>query len=127
MEEFIRQIAELLSKGNVEQAVASVYYAVRILRHIKQINSIKEGFIVKGLNTEPSPGDIDRARAILSLIEKTEQTSVEHLSKEKAEEYTQNLADLLLLLVQAQLRYDPSRGRDLLNECRRSDLYWRSK
>jgi hypothetical protein len=126
MEKNAEKIFELLKNDTIEQVITSVYYAVRIIRHIKHLSSIEDGFVVEGLITEPSSDEITRAKEILSLIQNIEQRPLEELNEAQMKEYIQVLADVLLQLAQTRLRYDPTRGRDLLYECRK-DFYWKLK
>jgi hypothetical protein len=106
MFEFLRDIT-------TEQATASVYYAIRIIKHIKQVKDTQEGYRVEGLDTEPSKDDAINAWRIISEIEEAERTPLAELSKAKAERYIQQLADILQELVRQRLKYDAERGKVL--------------
>lgn len=109
-----------LLSTTTEQAIASIYYAIRILKHIQQIRNLREGFRIDGLDTEPSSEDAMFAGQILSEIEQIEQTTINEISKQKAEEYVQALATILQDMVKRKLNYDEERGQELLEELRRT-------
>lgn len=125
MEELTLFASKLLSGASVERAVASIYYAIRVVRHNQQIDDIAKGFIVLGLNTEPSIEEKALADQILSFIEALEHKSIKSLEVRKREEYTKTLANLLQDIVQSKLQYDANRGQDLLVQFRSGDAYWK--
>ena len=110
---------DFLSQSSTEQATTSVYYATRLIRHVKHIRGAKDGLRVKDLKSEPSVADELLAKRIISEIEANERSSLADLDEAKAEEYIQRLADVLQTLLKNNLKYDEERGRDLLGELRK--------
>ena len=104
---------EFLEYLTTEQAIASVYYALRILRHGKKVS-------IAGLPTEPSRRDAVVTEKILAEIERVEGDSLP-LRTATYHKYTGLLADLLARLVRQRLAYDRQLGPELLDRLRRSD------
>lgn len=111
---------DFLFQVSTEQAIASVHYAIRLIKHIKQIKNAQEGFRVAGLASEPSSEEVELARRIISEIREREQTTLGKLSEHKAQEYIQLLADMLQNLLKESFQYDEMRGRELLEELRQT-------
>lgn len=116
--------SQLLNGASVERAVASIYYAIRVVKHNQQINDIGKGFIVSGLDTEPSLEEKALGDQILSSIEALENKPISSLDPRSREGYTRTLANLLQDIVQSKLQYDVNRGQDLLAQFRSGDAYW---
>lgn len=114
---------EFLSKASTEQATASIYYATRLIRHVKHLKGAKDGLRVKDLKSEPSADDESLAKRIISEIETNEQSSLAELDRFKAEEYIQALADILQSLLKDNLKYDEGRGKELLRELRKDESH----
>lgn len=114
---------EFLSQASKEQATASIYYATRLIRHVKHLKDAKDGLKVKDLKSEPSADDESLAKRIISEIETHEQASLAELDKLKAEEYIQALAGILQSLLKDNLKYDEGRGKQLLGELREDKSY----
>ena len=102
--------------------VEAAYYAIRLIKHRLGISDVKNGLIVKGLPSEPSPEGEGIALKIIEEIEQTEGASLHEMSKESAEKYISALADIVHQRSVEDLRYDRERGQELLEELRKSAL-----
>jgi hypothetical protein len=103
-----------------EIAVEAAYYAVRELKQSSvPAESHKEHFQdAKG--SEPTPAGMELSRAIISLIEKTEEIDLDHLSKDRSDHYISELTTTVMQLSRKELKLDEERGRMLLDKLRQS-------
>lgn len=99
-------------------AVAGVYYAVRLLRHLAQLKDISLGYTVEGLAAEPDESARLLSNRIVLAIEQQEGRRLSELPKEAAELYSQTLAGIIQQLVKERLQYEESRGDELLRQLR---------
>ncbi len=102
--------------------VEAVYYATRLIKHRLSISDAKNGLIVRGLASEPSPEGEEIALKVIEEIERIEGASLQKISKEGAEKYISALADIVHQRSVEDLRYDRERGQELLEELRKSAL-----
>jgi len=101
-----------------ERVTRAAYYAIRLVKHRKEISDIHSGLVVDGLPSEPSLEDQELAAQIIREIQKTERVPLKKLDESKAEQYIQGLTNIVLEVARRSSGYDRESGEQLLNSLR---------
>jgi hypothetical protein len=110
---------EFLSKLPAADATGGVYYAMRIIKHVKQLGELPYDYLLEA-PSEPSDEEAKLKDRIIQQIEQTEHLPLKNIPKHVIETYVQRLAKELQSVLRQQWRYDKGRGTQLLQQLRRT-------
>src|SRR5260370_14357095 len=97
-----------------EEAITSVYYAIRLISHRQLIMDLSIGLKVEGVESEPSSNDEQHALLIVDGIEKIEGRPLRDIGDSSAEDYIRELADIAHTRAVEAFGSDIQMGRELL-------------
>lgn len=100
--------------------VDAVYYALRLIKHRYNISDTKLGYIIQGLESEPSPEAPKIALQLLDELEKTEGTSLRNIKKDEMEKYIAQLVEEIQKRYRQSPEYNPKRAERFLQEFRQA-------
>ena len=100
--------------------VDAVYYALRLIKHRYNISNTKLGYIIQGLDSEPSPEAQQIALQILDELEKAEGKSVRNINKDEVERYIAQLVEEVQNCCRQSPEYSSKRAEQFLQEFRQA-------
>jgi hypothetical protein len=103
----------------LSQLIEVAYYVRLALERRFRPEDLERAPIMAGLASEPGPEDQRLARDWIAEIQVREARTVDQINAERLEAYLGELSDLVARRVQAEMKPDPVRGRQLLEELRR--------
>ena len=83
---------DFLRELPTDQLTGAVYYAIRIIKHVKQIKNLRLGYAIEGVSGEPTSDERHIGERIIDEIQHVEQTDLIVLPQEIAERYIGDLA-----------------------------------
>jgi hypothetical protein len=104
---------------SLSQLIEVAYYVRLALERRFRPEDLERAPIMAGLASEPGPEDQRLARDWIAEIQSREEKPVDQIKAERLEAYLRELSDLVAHRVQAEMKPDPVRGRQLLEELRR--------
>jgi hypothetical protein len=108
---------EFLSKLPAADATGGVYYATRIIKHVKQLGDLPYEHLLEA-PSEPSSAHVEIKDRIIQQIEQREHVPLRNIPKHVIETYVHGLVRELQAVLRQQWRYDERRGTELLQELR---------
>jgi hypothetical protein len=107
------------------QAIGAVYYAVRIIKHKRNLQQVDPD-LPPWIDTEPSVDEKRLAVELLQKIERLEQTPIRLLPKKKADEYICRLSDITdKRSIEGLTEADLKEGKRLLEKLRQDPIVWK--
>jgi hypothetical protein len=101
------------------QLIEVAYYVRLALERRFRPEDLERTPIMAGLAGEPGPEDQRLARDWIAEIQHREERTVDQIRAERLEAYLTQLSELVEYRVQTEVKPDPVRGRQLLEELRR--------
>lgn len=103
----------------LSQLIEVTHYVRLALERRFRPEDLERTPIMAGLAGEPGPEDQRLARDWITEIQLREERPVDQINAERLEAYLGQLSDLVEHRVQTEVKPDPVRGRQLLEELRR--------
>jgi hypothetical protein len=108
---------ESLAKYPPDDLVGGVYYAIRIIKHIKHMKDVPYDYLLD-VPSEPTPSHSAIKDQIIDQIEQTERLPLKNIPVHVSETYIQSLAKQLQAILKERFAYDERRGDELLAQLR---------